>query len=158
MTKNKKNETKAVSVDNKNDSAADPEKQLENSSAELIKDSEYEHRVFLRIQSAYEEAKRKRETYKRVGPLFVIISGIIFLTLIFTLENKITFLILWVVLILYTVALMIRTEYKYHQFQEYLELIKNNEEAEPDEAEQDVQPPLEAAGTDLKRIYEEEKL
>lgn len=90
--------------------------------------------VFKRIAKAYEEAKRKREKYKKIGPIFVAASGVIFLTLIFTLENKITFLILWVITVLYTVALMIRAEYKYHQFQCYLGL--NEEESDSEEDEQ----------------------
>ena len=93
--------------------------------------------VFKNIAKAYEEAKRKREKYKKIGPIFVLVSGIIFLALIFTLENKITFLIFWVITILYTVALMIRTEYKYHQFRKYLGLIDEEtgeEESTEDEA------------------------
>ena len=93
--------------------------------------------VFQNIAKAYEEAKRKREKYKKIGPIFVLVSGIIFLALIFTLENKITFLIFWVITILYTVALMIRTEYKYHQFRKYLGLIDEEtgeEESTEDEA------------------------
>ena len=91
--------------------------------------------VFQNVARAYEEAKRKREKYKKIGPIFVLVSGIIFLALIFTLENKITFLIFWVITILYTVALMIRTEYKYHQFRKYLGLIDEGtgEESTEDE-------------------------
>ena len=91
--------------------------------------------VFKNIAKAYEEAKRKREKYKKIGPIFVLVSGIIFLALIFTLENKITFLIFWVITILYTVALMIRTEYKYHQFRKYLGL--NDEETGEEESTED---------------------
>lgn len=87
--------------------------------------------VFKNIARAYEEAKRKREKYKKIGPIFVLVSGIIFLALIFTLENKITFLIFWVITILYTVALMIRTEYKYHLFRRYLGL--TDEETDEEE-------------------------
>ena len=90
--------------------------------------------VFQNVARAYEEAKHKREKYKKIGPVFVLVSGIIFLTLIFTLENKITFLIFWVITILYTVALMIRTEYKYHLFRRYLGL-KEEETAEEVSAE-----------------------
>lgn len=88
--------------------------------------------VFKNVARAYEEAKRKREKYKKIGPVFVLVSGIIFLALIFTLENKITFLIFWVITILYTVALMIRTEYKYHLFRKYLGL--TDEEAGEEES------------------------
>ena len=87
--------------------------------------------VFQNVARAYEEAKHKREKYKKIGPVFVLVSGIIFLTLIFTLENKITFLIFWVITILYTVALMIRTEYKYHLFRRYLGL--TDEETDEEE-------------------------
>ena len=87
--------------------------------------------IFKKVAKAYEEAKTKREKYKKIGPIFVAASGVAFLTLIFTLENKITFLILWVITILYTVALMIRAEYKYHQFQYYLGL--NEEESDSDD-------------------------
>ena len=90
--------------------------------------------VFQNVARAYEEAKRKREKYKKIGPIFVLVSGIIFLALMFTLENKITFLIFWVITILYTVALMIRTEYKYHLFRRYLGL-KEEETAEEVSAE-----------------------
>jgi hypothetical protein len=75
--------------------------------------SDYEHSVFLNVQAAYEEAKRKRENYKKIGPVFVAVSGIVFLTLIFTLENKITFLILLilllVILLIYSVGILLIT-------------------------------------------------
>ena len=97
--------------------------------------------VFKNVAKAYEEAKRKREKYKKIGPIFVLVSGIIFLALIFTLENKITFLIFWVITILYTVALMIRTEYKYHRFRNYLGITdEETGEAESTETETDETP------------------
>lgn len=95
--------------------------------------------VFLKVAKAYEDVRHTRENYKRIGPAFVFISGIGFLTLIFTLNNKITFLILWVVTVLVTAALMIRAEYKYHQFRQYLGLPEeeggeeDEDEAQPDE-------------------------
>ncbi|MBU5461739.1 hypothetical protein [Lachnoclostridium sp. MSJ-17] len=95
-----------------------------------------EHQVFLRVTEAYEEARRKREKYKKYGPLFVLISGVVFLTLIFTLESKISFLILWVITVLYTVALMIRAEYRYHKFKEYLGLTGDKKDEEANEEEE----------------------
>lgn len=128
--------------------------------------------VFKNVARAYEEAKRKREKYKKIGPIFVLVTGIVFLTLIFTLENKITFLIFWVITILYTVALMIRTEYKYHQFRKYLGLIdeetgeENNEteaqseestEAEPAEAQSEGSADAETPKTASSKNQQEEK-
>ena len=91
--------------------------------------------VFQKVCLAYEEAKRKRERYKKAGPIFVLVSGVVFLTLMFTLENKIFFLIFWVITVLYTAALMIRAEYKYHQFRTYLGIVKD--ESGEEEAEED---------------------
>lgn len=102
--------------------------------------------VFRKVAKAYEEAKHKREKYKKAGPVFVFVSGVAFLTLIFTLENKITFLILWVITILFTVALMVRAEYKYHQFRCYLGLTDEDEQTdaqnrdEYENAEQEEKP------------------
>ena len=79
-----------------------------------------EHLTYLRIKKEYEDAKEKRHKYRRFGALFIIISGIVFLTLMFSLENKIAFLILWVITDFYCAALMIRADYKYHKFADYL--------------------------------------
>ncbi len=79
-----------------------------------------EHLTYLKIQKEYEEAKEKRLKYRRFGALFILLSGIIFLTLMFSLENKIAFLILWVITDFYCAALMIRADYKYHKFADYL--------------------------------------
>ena len=79
-----------------------------------------EHQTYLKIQKEYEQAKDKRLKYRRYGAIFIILSGIIFLTLMFSLENKIAFLILWVITDFYCAALMIRADYKYHKFADYL--------------------------------------
>lgn len=79
-----------------------------------------EHLTYLKIKNDYEEAKRKRLSYKKYGTIFIIISGILFLTLMFSLDNKIAFLILWVITDFWCAALMIRADYKYHKYAEYL--------------------------------------
>ena len=86
----------------------------------LSENESKEHLTYLKIQEEYEDAKEKRLKYKRFGALFIIISGIVFLTLMFSLENKIAFLILWVISDIYCAVLMIRADYKYHKFAEYL--------------------------------------
>ena len=87
--------------------------------------------VFLKVAKAYEDVKKKRENYKKYGPLAVLITGVVFLTLMFSMENKATFLIIWVITVLFTAALMIRAEYNYHKFRYYLGLA--DEDAEEDE-------------------------
>ncbi|MBQ2427568.1 MAG: hypothetical protein U0P28_02270 [Ruminococcus sp.] len=138
MSEKKRKNTKP----SESDSQQDPEEiTLSDETLAEIGEPDKEQ-VFKNVAKAYEEVKRKRERYKKIGPVFVAVSGVAFLTLIFTLENKITFLILWVITILYTVALMIRAEYKYHQFRNYLGLAdEESEEAVEDEsqnAEQEV--------------------
>ena len=92
------------------------------------KETADEHQVYLNVIKAYEEAKNKREKYKKYGPLFVIISGIVFLSLLFSLDSKIGFLILWVVTIIFTVGLMIRAEYNYNKFTNILGIKENKDE------------------------------
>ena len=89
--------------------------------------------MFLNVTKAYEEAKQKRENYKKKGPLFVALSGITFLALMFTLDSKIEFLILWVLTILFTVYLMVRAEYHYHKFQIMLGIIDEQKDDGEDE-------------------------
>lgn len=83
-----------------------------------------EHQVYLNVTAEYKNVKTKRENYKKYGPIIVIVTGIVFLTLMFSLENKIQFLILWVATDLFIVALMIYAEYKYEQFRRMLGLSK----------------------------------
>ena len=95
-----------------------------------------EHLTYLKIQKEYEEVKEKRLKYKRYGALFIIITGIVFLTLMFSLENKIAFLILWVITDFYCAALMIRADYKYHKFAEYLGVDDEYSNYQEDEEEE----------------------
>ena len=103
--------------------------------AEVVPDFDTVDRdmVFYNVVEAYRDAFKKRENYKKYGPLTVIITGILFLTLMFTLDDKIMFLILWVVTDLYIVALMVRAEYKLHRFRVILGLEKDGEEEPGDE-------------------------
>ena len=94
-----------------------------------------EHQVYLNLVNACEEAYRKREKYKKIAPIFVILSGIAYLALIFGLDSKIQFLILWVVTDLYTIALMVRVEYKFHKYMELLGQTDIGEAADDTEEE-----------------------
>ena len=116
-------ETEAESEDSETEIRLKPETaaEIENSDKDT---------VFLKVAKAYEEVRHKRENYKKYGPLSVLITGVVFLTLMFSLENKVVFLIIWVITTLYTAALMIRAEYNYNKFRYYLGLA--DEEAEDD--------------------------
>lgn len=98
--------------------------------------------MFLKVAKAYEEAKQSRKKFKKIGPAFVFISAVVFLALMFTLDYKISFLILWVATDLFTAALMIRAEYRYSRFRDYLGLKDEESETEEEIGEE--------AETDLK--------
>ncbi len=85
-----------------------------------LSQSEREHLTYLMVLDEYNNSKQKRTAYRKYGALVIIITGIIFLALMFSLDTKIEFLVLWVISILYCVAVMIRAEYRYHMFKEFL--------------------------------------
>lgn len=81
---------------------------------------EKEHLTYLMVLDEYNSSKQKRTAYRKYGALVIIITGIIFLALMFSLDTKVEFLVLWVISIFYCVAVMIRAEYRYHMFKEFL--------------------------------------
>ena len=119
-----------------NDDESDDEDELEDE--EELDDEELEnafdptqadeHQVFINVLKAYDDAKRKRDKYKKIAPFFVIISGVVFLTLIFTLSRKVDFLIIWILTFIIFAVLMIRAEYVFNQFKEILGIIKPEED------------------------------
>lgn len=93
-----------------------------------------EHEVTKKTIEMFEELRVRRDKYKKYGPLFILVSGIIFLALMFSLESKVFFLILWVISVIYCAALMIRSEYRYHQCAKLLGLLEDEgEQGEEDE-------------------------
>lgn len=110
-----------------------------------LSQSEKEHLTYLMVTEHYNEAKIKRINARRYGSLFIIISGIVFLTLMFSLEAKIEFLCLWIVTILYCVSIMLRSDYRYQDFKEILGVADENDyygmdDEEPEESSFDPQP------------------
>ena len=94
-----------------------------------------EHLTYEKIKKEYEDAKRKRLKYKRAGALYILISGIVFLTLMFSLESKIGFLLLWVITDFVCAAVMIHADYRYHVYADYLGI--EDEYSEKPESEEE---------------------
>lgn len=95
----------------------------EKKEAEVIpplSQQEKEHLTYLRVLGEFNIAKNRRTRYRQYGAAFIIITGIIFLTLIFSLEAKILFLTLWILTILACVAVMIIADYTYDKYKEFL--------------------------------------
>ena len=62
------------------------------------------------------EYEKKRLNYRKYGTIFIIVSAFVFLALMFSLNMKVMFLILWIVTIVFCVALMLRTDYIYDMY------------------------------------------
>ncbi|MBO6109067.1 MAG: hypothetical protein J6P16_06670 [Eubacterium sp.] len=92
--------------------------------------SEYEHRVYENALMALDRARSKRRSYMKYGPLVIIGSAVLFLSLMFVTELKVEFLILWIATILYSIGLMIRAEYSYYRMSELLMIPAEDEESE----------------------------
>lgn len=91
-----------------------------NPAVPALSQSEKEHLTYLRVLNEYNNLKEKRNLNRRYGSIAIIISAVLLLALMFSLESKIELLVIWIAIILYCVAVLIRTEYKYHCFKEYL--------------------------------------
>lgn len=104
-------------------------------SSSRLSQSEIEHRTFLMVSEKLMEYERKRLSYRKYGTIFIICSALVFLALIFSLEFKVLFLILWIVTILFCVALMLRADYMYDMYYRMLHF----EESPPSEDEAETQ-------------------
>lgn len=105
-----------------------------------LSQAEQEHLTYLSVYEKYNDYKKKRVTWKRGGALFIIISGLVFLTLMFSLESKIGFLVLWIITIILCVAFMIRTDYMYNEYKNMLGICDEFDmhDIESDEADKTV--------------------
>ncbi|HHZ05772.1 MAG TPA: hypothetical protein GX401_03120 [Clostridiales bacterium] len=98
---------------------------------------ESEHLTYMRVKHRYDEFKKKRTRYNRYGLIFIVTSAFVFLALMFSLETKIEFLCLWIITILISVSVLIRTDYKYNWYKELLGLADEFELKELDDDQQE---------------------
>lgn len=92
------------------------------STNEYLTQSEIEHNTYLRVKYEYAEYEKHRKIYNRGGIILIFAAAIVFLTLMFTLEQQLFFLTLWIVVTLCTIAFLIRNEYTYYHYRELLGL------------------------------------
>lgn len=79
------------------------------------------------IEVEYEAFKIKYKKYIRYGIMSIIIMPIIFLAVLFTVEAKVVFLLLWIASIISIAVFLIIIEYKNFEYKEKLGEIENNE-------------------------------
>ncbi len=96
---------------------------------------EQEHLTYLSVYELFNEAKIKKIRYKRLGCLFILLSGLVFLILMFSLESKIEFLVLWIITVIYCVVIMIRADYKYDLYKNLLGICDEFDLSELDDEE-----------------------
>lgn len=107
-----------------------------------LSQKEREHLTYLRVLNEYHQAKEKRIRYKRIGSVFIIVSALVFLALIFGLDSKIQFMCLWIIVIIYCVIVMVRADYRYNFYKEILE-IRDELDDDEDDAENSIAEPPE---------------
>lgn len=93
----------------------EPDEKSQNSSQKLSQ-LEIEHRTFLIVSKKLMEYERKRLNYRKYGTIFIICSALVFLALMFSQDLKVLFLILWIVTVVFCVALMLRADYMYDMY------------------------------------------
>lgn len=104
-----------------------------------LSQSEREHLTYLRVMGKYNELKAKQKSLRKYGTLFILCSAVIYLLLMFSLETKIEFLVLWIATVLFCIFLMIRADYNYHTFKELLGIADEYDFYDYDEDENEEQ-------------------
>lgn len=101
----------------------------------LLTQHDIEHNTYLRVKYEYMEMKEKRDRINKTGIIFIAASAIVFLFLMFSLESKLFFLVLWIITILFVVAYLIRNEYKIYKLRVYLGYENEDDEEDNDDEE-----------------------
>lgn len=112
----------------------------------IVRETPQEHRTFTKLQEQFEEFSRKRPIYIKYGLLSIFVIPIVFLVLMFSLESKLIFLVLWIVSIIACAVFLIVVEYKDYWYRQLLGL--NEEESENLEETENC-PPLSAPDGDV---------
>ena len=121
-----------------------------------LSEREREHLTYLMVTAKFNEARNKRSSAKKYGSLFIVISGIVFLTLMFSLEAKIQTLCLWIVTIIYCVVVMLKAEYNYQNYKEILGIADEDDYCEMDEEEE--APPAKVTASEAPPIAQPEAM
>ncbi len=102
-----------------------------------LSQEEQEHLTYLAVYEKYNEYQKKRYSVRRYGTLFILLSGLVFLLLMFTRDSKVNFLILWIAAIIFCVVLMIRADYLYKMYKDMLGISDEYDEQEREAAEEE---------------------
>lgn len=108
----------------------------------LIKDpvtaQDKEHNAYLRLMHEYKAEYAKRERCIKVGVLLIIISAVVFLALMFSLDSKTFFLSLWIIFIISGIAVITRIDYRCYKYEKILGIRNTDKEDDLEKMKNDI--------------------
>ena len=120
----------------------------------LIKDpattQDKEHNAYLRLMHEYKAEYAKREKCIKVGILLIIISAVVFLALMFSLDSKTFFLTLWIIFIISGIAVMTRIDYRCYKYEKILGIKNTDKEDDLEKMKNDIDKTISNAKTELE--------
>lgn len=125
----------------------------------LIKDpattQDKEHNAYLRLMHEYKAEYAKRERCIKVGVLLIIISAVVFLALMFSLDSKTFFLSLWIIFIISGIAVMTRIDYRCYKYEKILGIRNTDKEDDLEKMKNDINKTIGEAKTELENAKAE---
>lgn len=125
----------------------------------LIKDPvtthDKEHNAYLRLMHEYKAEYAKRERCIKVGVLLIVISAVVFLTLMFSLDSKTFFLSLWIIFIISGIAVMTRIDYRCYKYEKILGIRNTDKEDDLEKMKNDINKTIGEAKTELENAKAE---
>ena len=125
----------------------------------LIKDpattQDKEHNAYLRLMHEYKAEYAKRERCIKVGVLLIVISAVVFLTLMFSLDSKTFFLSLWIIFIISGIAVRTRIDYRCYKYEKILGIRNTDKEDDLEKMKNDIDKTIGEAKTELENAKAE---
>ena len=125
----------------------------------LIKDpattQDKEHNAYLRLMHEYKAEYAKRERCIKVGVLLIIISAVVFLALMFSLDSKTFFLSLWIIFIISGIAVMTRIDYRCYKYEKILGIRNTDKEDDLEKMKNDIDKTIGEAKNELENAKAE---
>lgn len=103
----------------------------------------------------YKAEYAKRERCIKVGVLLIVISAVVFLTLMFSLDSKTFFLSLWIIFIISGIAVMTRIDYRCYKYEKILGIRITDKEDDLEKMKNDIDKTIGEAKTELENAKAE---
>ena len=114
------------------------------------KDKKEKERIKKTKFSEYKAEYAKREKCIKIGILLIIISAVVFLALMFSLDSKTFFLTLWIIFIISGIAVMTRIDYRCYKYEKILGIKNTDKEDDLEKMKNDIDKTISNAKTELE--------